>query len=82
MLGHAVRTEHDGNSALRAASEFRPDVVLLDIGLPGLNGYEVASRIREQPSLDHTVLVAITANQELFQSMQLDASSKKRQPRF
>ncbi|WP_144022046.1 hybrid sensor histidine kinase/response regulator [Caballeronia sordidicola] len=60
MLGHVVRMEHDGNSALRAASEFRPDVVLLDIGLPGLNGYEVASRIREQPSLDHTVLVAIT----------------------
>jgi CheY-like chemotaxis protein len=39
--------------------EFHPDVVLLDIGLPGLNGYEVASRIREQP-LSHTVLVAIT----------------------
>ncbi|AME26891.1 hypothetical protein AXG89_29505 (plasmid) [Burkholderia sp. PAMC 26561] len=60
MLGHTVRTKHDGNSALRAASEFRPNVLLLNIGLPGLNGYEVASRIREQSSLDHTVLVAIT----------------------
>lgn len=60
MLGHTVKTEHDGNSALRAAFDFRPDVVLLDIGLPGLNGYEVASRIRQQPSLNNTVIVAIT----------------------
>jgi CheY-like chemotaxis protein len=60
MLGHTVKTEHDGHSALRTAFEFRPDVVLLDIGLPGLNGYEVASRIRQQPSLNNTLLVAIT----------------------
>jgi PAS domain S-box-containing protein len=60
MLGHEVKTEHDGHSAVRTASAFRPDVVLLDIGLPGLNGYEVASRIRQQPSLDNTVLIAIT----------------------
>jgi PAS domain S-box-containing protein len=60
MLGHTVKTEHDGNSALRTAFDFHPDVVLLDIGLPGLNGYEVASRIRQQPSLNHTILAAIT----------------------
>ncbi|CAN7486423.1 ATP-binding protein [Caballeronia sp. LjRoot29] len=60
MLGHTVKTEHDGSSALQTAFDFRPDVVLLDIGLPGLNGYEVASRIRQQPSLNNTVIVAIT----------------------
>jgi Histidine kinase-, DNA gyrase B-, and HSP90-like ATPase/Response regulator receiver domain len=51
MQGHTVKTEHDGHTALRTAFDFRPDIVLLDIGLPGLNGYEVASRIRQQPSL-------------------------------
>jgi DNA-binding response OmpR family regulator len=60
MLGHEVKTEHDGHSALHSASEYQPDVVLLDIGLPGLNGYEVATRIRQQPSLDKMVLIAIT----------------------
>ena len=40
---------HDGPAALEAADEFRPDVVLLDIGLPGMDGYEVARRLREPP---------------------------------
>ena len=60
MLGHEVKTEHDGLSALHTASKYRPDVILLDIGLPGLNGYEVAARIRQQPSLESMVLIAIT----------------------
>ena len=47
--GHEVRTAHDGLEAVEAAAAFRPDVVLLDIGLPKLNGYEAARRIREQP---------------------------------
>ena len=47
--GHDVRTAHDGPTALEAALDYRPDVVLLDIGLPGLNGYEVAKRMRQQP---------------------------------
>ncbi|MEJ7592255.1 MAG: chemotaxis protein CheB [Planctomycetaceae bacterium] len=58
--GHDVRTAHDGLSAVEAAIEYRPDVVLLDIGLPGLNGYEVAKRIRMQPVLRNTVLIALT----------------------
>jgi CheY-like chemotaxis protein len=58
--GHDVRTAHDGQAAFREALDYRPHVVLLDIGLPGLDGYEVAKRIREQPILRKVVLVALT----------------------
>ncbi len=58
--GHDVRTAHDGLSAVEAAIEYRPDVVLLDIGLPGLNGYEVAKRLRQHSDLRNTVLIALT----------------------
>ena len=57
---HEVRTAHDGLEALEAAEAFRPDVVLLDIGLPKLNGYEVARRIRERPWGKNPILVAMT----------------------
>ena len=58
--GNETRVEHDGVAALEAAEQFRPDAILLDIGLPGMNGYEVARRIREQPWGDRVALVAIT----------------------
>jgi CheY-like chemotaxis protein len=58
--GHDVRIAHDGPIALQAALDFRPHVVLLDIGLPGLDGYEVAKRMRQQPILQKIVLVAMT----------------------
>jgi CheY-like chemotaxis protein len=58
--GHEVRTAHDGLSAVEIAIEYRPDVVLLDIGLPGLNGYEVAKRLRKLPALSHATLIALT----------------------
>ena len=58
--GHDVQTAHDGLKAVQAAIDFRPDIVLLDIGLPGLNGYEVAKKIRMHPDLQHVVLVALT----------------------
>ncbi len=58
--GHEVRTAHDGLEALQAALDYRPDAMLLDIGLPGLNGYEVAKRVREHPQLRDVVLVALT----------------------
>lgn len=58
--GHDVRIVHDGPTALQAALDYRPDVMLLDIGLPGLNGFEVAKAIRLQPMLKDTVLVAMT----------------------
>jgi PAS domain S-box-containing protein len=60
ILGHQVRTAGDGPSALEAALEFRPDVVLLDLGLPGMNGYEVTKRMRQQPALQNAVLAAVT----------------------
>ncbi len=58
--GHDVRTAYDGSAVLEAALDYRPNVVLLDIGLPGLNGFEVAKLLRRQPALQHTVLVAMT----------------------
>jgi PAS domain S-box-containing protein len=60
MTGHEVRTAHDGPSALEAAMSFVPEVVLLDIGLPGMSGYEVARRLRALPGLQDVVLVAQT----------------------
>jgi CheY-like chemotaxis protein len=48
------------NGYLETALDYRPDVVLLDIGLPGLNGFEVAKQIRHQPALKNAVLVAMT----------------------
>ncbi len=60
LLGNEVRTAHDGETGVRAAAEFRPAVVLMDIGMPKLNGYEAARRIREQPWGRAMVLVALT----------------------
>jgi PAS domain S-box-containing protein len=58
--GHDVKTAHDGLKAVQAAIDYRPDIVLLDIGLPGLNGYEVAKQLRAHPDFKHIVLVALT----------------------
>jgi PAS domain S-box-containing protein len=58
--GHHVHVAHDGLEAVHAAAAFRPDVVLLDIGLPKMNGFEVAKRIRQQRGKGDVALVAIT----------------------
>ncbi len=58
--GHDVRTAHNGSSALQLALEFMPHAVLLDIGLPGMSGHEVARRMREFPALKSTIIVAVT----------------------
>ena len=58
--GHLVRVAHTGPTGLAAALDFRPDVMLLDIGLPELDGWKVAKRIRQQPILHDIVLVAMT----------------------
>jgi CheY-like chemotaxis protein len=59
MMGQVVRTVHDGVSALEAAESFPPDVVLLDIGLPRMDGYEVARQLRQRGPAD-ALLVAVT----------------------
>jgi signal transduction histidine kinase len=58
--GHEVHTAGDGAEALEVAAQCRPDVVLLDIGMPKLDGYEVARRIRAEPWGKATVLIALT----------------------
>jgi DNA-binding response OmpR family regulator len=60
MAGHETSRAHDGPGALAAAEKERPEVVLLDIGLPTLNGYEVGRRIRAQPWGASVVLIALT----------------------
>jgi CheY-like chemotaxis protein len=58
--GHEARMAHEGGGAMQAALEYLPDVVLLDIGLPGIDGYEVAKQIRQEPTLKNVMLVALT----------------------
>jgi PAS domain S-box-containing protein len=58
--GFDVRTAHDGVGAVEAALDYRPDIILLDLGLPQLDGYEVAERIRSVSKLRDTALIAVT----------------------
>ncbi|HEY1066933.1 MAG TPA: response regulator, partial [Pirellulales bacterium] len=60
FCGDDVRTASGGAKALELAREFRPRIVLLDIGLPGMDGYDLARRLREQPGGDGLLLIAIT----------------------
>jgi signal transduction histidine kinase/ActR/RegA family two-component response regulator len=60
LAGHEVRTAFEGLSALEEARTFRPGVVLLDIGLPNLDGYEVARRLCQEPGRDRMLLLAMT----------------------
>jgi len=74
MAGHDVRTAYDGLEAVQAAATFRPDVLLLDIGLPRMNGYEVAQHIRHQPWGKNMALIALTGwGQEEDRRRALDA---------
>jgi signal transduction histidine kinase/CheY-like chemotaxis protein len=59
-LGATVCVAHSGREALQALDEFFPDAVLLDIGMPDMDGYEVARRIRARPALRHVQLIAVT----------------------
>jgi CheY-like chemotaxis protein len=60
LYGQDVRVSNDGPSALEAAEEFRPEMVLLDIGMPEMDGYEVARRLRSRPGFEQPLLVALT----------------------
>ncbi|MDR5855695.1 response regulator [Caballeronia sp. LZ062] len=59
-LGHEVRTEHDGVCALDSIDDFRPDVVVLDIGLPGMSGFDVAREMRKRDATRGALLLALT----------------------
>jgi len=60
IWGHDARIVHHGDAAVNVASDYLPEVVLLDIGLPGISGYEVAAMLRQQPDLEETLLIALT----------------------
>jgi PAS domain S-box-containing protein len=60
MLGHSTEVANDGLKALQIARAFRPDVVFLDIGMPGMDGYQVARTLRREDETKQTVLVAVT----------------------
>ena len=60
LKGNDIRTAYDGLEAVEVAETFHPELVLLDIGLPKLNGYDVARRIRQQPWGRDVILVALT----------------------
>ncbi|QIF03238.1 response regulator [Roseimicrobium sp. ORNL1] len=59
-LGHETRTAYSGTEALEVAAEFKPEVVMLDIGLPGMDGFEVARKLRSMPDLSGVFLIAMT----------------------
>ena len=58
--GHDVRVAHDGPSTLTTARTFQPHVVFLDIGMPGMDGYETAIQLRRLPGLEDALVVAVT----------------------
>jgi PAS domain S-box-containing protein len=60
LYGHEVRCVFEGRSALEEAERYAPDVVVLDIGLPGMDGYEVAQRLRKRPRFGRTPILAVT----------------------
>ena len=60
LEGHDVRVAHDGPAALAAVEAEPPDLLFLDIGMPVMNGYDVAQRLRQRPGLGHLLLVAMT----------------------
>lgn len=59
-LGHVTHVAHDALSAIAKASQILPDVIMLDIGLPGMDGYQLARMIREQPAIGRATLIAVT----------------------
>jgi DNA-binding response OmpR family regulator len=59
--GHEVKVVSDGKAVLAAVAEFAPDVILLDVMMPGLNGFEVCQRLRENPAWDSIRIIMLTA---------------------
>ena len=60
LLGHDVKVAHDGLAALEIAKTHRPEIVLLDIGLPGMDGYQVAANLRKEECCKHATIIAVS----------------------
>ena len=65
LAGHEVQIAEDGPSALAQVRDFQPDAVVLDIGLPGMNGYEVCRQLREMPGHEDTLVIAVSGYGQL-----------------
>ena len=61
--GHRTQVAYDGSSALRMVREFKPQTVFIDIGLPGMDGYELATQLRAVPELKDSLLVSVSGNE-------------------
>jgi len=78
--GHRAHVAYDGETALRVAREFKPHTVFIDIGLPGMDGYQLAERLREMEGLDRAYLVSVSGQEcdaERFQQAGLNLHLKK-----
>jgi CheY-like chemotaxis protein len=73
MMGHECQFTVSGFAALKIAREFRPEIILLDIGLPDYKGYDIARHLRYQPGLEHTRIIAMTALPEDTRQHAMDA---------
>ena len=62
VSGHEVRLAHDGSHAIFTARAFRPEYVFLDLGLPGMDGFEVARSLKREPGLEATRIIALTGS--------------------
>lgn len=82
IYGHEVRWAETGAQALQVASAETPELVLIDLNLPDMSGFEVARKLRSDPAFDHTPLVAVTGfgtlvNDEIAKEAGLDAFFRK-----
>jgi DNA-binding response OmpR family regulator len=73
MMGHECQFAINGFAALKIAREFLPEIILLDIGLPDLKGYDIAKQLRYEPGLEQTRIIALTGRPEYDRQGAIDA---------
>ncbi|MDC7677678.1 response regulator [Asticcacaulis machinosus] len=64
MFGHDYRFSHDAGSAIATAADYKPHVIIMDIGLPGMSGYDLCRQMRADPALSQTIFIAQTGRSE------------------